>query len=102
MAMSRHWYYIYIYYGKFRADEPPLVLYCIYSGKFRAYEPPLVGVVVPEPEEPEHHDGVVGGAGGLVVLYSEPHTSHTGLINLVYTQQCVRGGGVKSQNWNAA
>ena len=75
--MSRHWSYIYIYYGKFRADEPPLVLYCIYSGKFRAYEPPLVGVVVPEPEEPEHHDGVVGRTGSLVVLYSEPQTSHT-------------------------
>ena len=33
---------------------------------------PLLRPVVPEPEDPEHHDGVVGGACGLVVLDDEP------------------------------
>ena len=36
------------------------------------YEFPGFWLVVPQPEDPQDHDGVVGGAGGLVVLDDEP------------------------------
>ena len=37
---------------------------------------PSVWLVVSQPEHPQHHDGVVGGAGGLVVLDDEPGVVH--------------------------
>ena len=36
------------------------------------YQLPCVRLVVPQPEDPQDHDGVVGRAGGLVVLDDEP------------------------------
>ena len=36
------------------------------------YQLPSLRLVVPQPEDPQDHDGVVGRAGGLVVLDDEP------------------------------